>query len=86
MAFSKKALCDHFARKTNAHYEGEKGFIQFGDGKCEITASATSLMLQVKAEVAENLACLQRVVGDRLLLFTPDENWNKTLFIPRLDR
>jgi hypothetical protein len=34
-----KALCNHFVRKNPARYEGDKGYIEFGDGKCEITAS-----------------------------------------------
>ena len=29
-----KALCNHFARKRTVGYEGNKGFFDFGDGKC----------------------------------------------------
>jgi hypothetical protein len=38
-----KALCNHFSRKITAHYEGDKGTIEFGDGKCELTATASAL-------------------------------------------
>lgn len=40
-----KALCNHFARKIDAKYEGDKGVIKFGDGTCKITASADLLTL-----------------------------------------
>ncbi len=69
-----KALCNHFARKINAHYEGNKGYIEFvGMGKCEITATASSLTLQVDAENEDNLSRLKQVVADHLLRFMPGE-------------
>lgn len=74
-----KALCNHFARKITARYEGDKGYIEFGDGKCEITVTSDTMKLQVEAENADNLARVQRVVVDHLLRFAPDEelqvNW-----------
>lgn len=74
-----KALCNHFARKITAQYEGDKGYIEFGDGKCEITVTSDTMKLQVEAENADNLARVERVVVDHLLRFTPDEelqvNW-----------
>ncbi len=74
-----KALCNHFARKIIAKYEGDKGYIEFGDGKCEIIATSSTLTLQVKADNAESLGRVERVVVDHLLRFTPDEeiqvNW-----------
>lgn len=69
-----KALCNHFARKINARYEGDKGYIEFGDGKCEITAASNALTLQVEAENAENLTRVERVVVDHLLRFAPGED------------
>lgn len=68
-----KALCNHFARKITAHYEADKGYIEFGDGKCEITATPSTLTLQVEAESAEQLARVADVVARHLLKFTPDE-------------
>lgn len=74
-----KALCNHFARKIDAKYEGDKGYIKFGDGTCEVTASADLLTLKVEAENVENIERVKRVVVDHLLRFTPDEeikiNW-----------
>ena len=74
-----KALCNHFARKITARYEENKGYIEFGDGKCEITATPSIMRLQVEAENADNLVRVERVVVEHLLRFTPDEeihvNW-----------
>jgi len=70
-----KALCNHFARKITARYEGDKGYIEFGDGKCEITATSSTLTLQVKAENADDLARVERVVVEHLLRFTPEDNF-----------
>lgn len=68
-----KALCNHFARKIDANYEGDKGYIKFGDGTCEITASSDLLTLKVEAENVENIERVKRVVVDHLLRFAPDE-------------
>jgi len=70
-----KALCNHFARKITARYEEDKGYIEFGDGKCEITATSSTLTLQVKAENADDLARVERVVVEHLLRFTPEDNF-----------
>jgi predicted peptidase len=74
-----KALCNHFARKIIARYEGDKGYIEFGDGKCEITASTVTLTLQVEAENVDSLSRVEHVVVEHLLRFTPGEdiqiNW-----------
>jgi uncharacterized protein len=70
-----KALCNHFARKITARYEGDKGYIEFGDGKCEITAASDTLTLQVEAENADNLARVERVVVEHLLRFAPEDNF-----------
>jgi uncharacterized protein len=74
-----KALCNHFARKRTARYEGNKGFIDFGDGKCGITATPSTLIFQAEAENADGLDHVKRVVGNHLGRFTPDEeiqiNW-----------
>ena len=70
-----KALCNHFARKITAKYEGDKGYIEFGDGKCEITATSSTLTLRVEAENADSLARVVRVVVEHLLRFTPEDNF-----------
>lgn len=78
-----KALCNHFARKTTAGYEGDKGFIDFGDGRCELVATPEALLLQVEAANAGSLARVERVVADHLLRFTPEEEiqiqWHESM-------
>ena len=69
-----KALCNHFARKVTARYEGDKGYIEFGDGKCEITATSSALKFQVEAETAEGLDHVKRAVVKHLERFTPGED------------
>ena len=75
-----KALCNHFARKRTARYEGNKGYIEFGDGKCEITATSSTLEFQVESDTADGLEHVKRAVTKHLLHFTPEEdlqiNWN----------
>ena len=71
-----KALCNHFARKIDAKYEGNKGVIKFGDGTCEVAATTDLLTLKVEAENVENIERVKRVVVDHLLRFTPDEEIN----------
>lgn len=36
-----------FARKITAQYERDKGYIEFGDGKCELTATSRLLAIQI---------------------------------------
>ena len=74
-----KALCNHFARKIKARYEGNKGYIEFPDGKCEITATSSALTFQVEAENTDGLTHVKQAVSKHLLRFTPGEdipfNW-----------
>jgi uncharacterized protein len=74
-----KALCNHFARKITAWYEGNKGYIEFQGGKCELTASSTELTFQAEADNAEGLTHVMQAVAKHLLRFTPGEeipfNW-----------
>lgn len=75
-----KALCNHFARKITARYEGDKGYIEFGDGRCEITATSRTLKFQAEADNADGLDHAKRAVTKHFLHFTPEEdiqiNWN----------
>ena len=69
-----KALCNHFARKTTAKYEGHKGFIEFEASKCELTATPSTLTFQAEAETAEGLEHVKHVVANHLGRFTPGED------------
>jgi uncharacterized protein len=68
-----KALCNHFARKITARYEGDKDYIEFGDGKCEITATSSMLTFQAEADTTDGLEHVRRAVGNHLQRFTPEE-------------
>jgi uncharacterized protein len=76
-----KALCNHFARKITASYEGKKGYIVFGDGRCDITAALSTLKFQAEAETAEGLDHVKRAMANHLQRFTPGEelqlSWKK---------
>ena len=69
-----KALCNHFARKITARYEGNKGYIEFGDGKCEITATSSTLTFQAEAEDVDGLDHVKRAVVKHLQRFTTGED------------
>ena len=69
-----KALCNHFARKITARYEGNKGYIEFGDGKCEITATSSTLTFQAEAEDVDGLDHVKRAVVKHLQRFTNGED------------
>ncbi len=73
-----KALCNHFARKITARYEGNKGYVEFGDGKCELTASPGLLKFQAEAETEKGLDHIKRAVGNHLARFTPGEELQLT--------
>ena len=70
-----KALCNHFARKITARYEGDKGYIEFGDGKCEITATSSALKFQAEADTADGLEHVKRAVVKHLLRFSPEDDF-----------
>ena len=70
-----KALCNHFARKITARYEGNKGYIEFGDGKCVITSTSSTLTFQAASETADGLEHVKRAVTNHFLRFTPDDNF-----------
>ncbi len=73
-----KALCNHFARKTTASYEGNQGHIEFRDGKCDLTATAGTLTLRLEAESPESMARIERVAIDHLLRFAAEDNLQVT--------
>jgi len=69
-----KALCNHFARKITAKYEGDKGTIEFGDGKCEITATSSSLEFLAEANTIGGLDHVKRAVAKLYSVFTSGED------------
>jgi len=70
-----KALCNHFTRKIAARYEGYKGYIEFGDGKCEVIATSSTLEFKAEADTVEGLEHVKRAVVKHLLRFSPKDNF-----------
>lgn len=74
-----KALCNHFDRKVEAHYDDESGHIHFPFGDCELRAEAEELLISVSAADETMLARLKDVVADHLVRFGNKEelvvNW-----------
>jgi hypothetical protein len=64
-----RALCNHFARKVTAEYEGNHGTVQFGFGNCEFDVTDNALNILVQAEDNERLAQVKDVVGGHLERF-----------------
>jgi len=77
-----KALCNHFARKITASYEGNKGFIEFGDGKCEITATPSTLEFQAVANNIDDLDHVKQVVAKHLIRFSPEDDFQFNWSVP----
>jgi uncharacterized protein len=81
-----KALCNHFARKTTARYEGDKGYIEFGDGTCEITTTSSTLNFQAEADTTDGMDHVKRAVDKHLSRFTSEDNFQLNWRDPSLGR
>ncbi len=68
-----KALVNHFGRKTDAGYEADKGYVEFGFGRCDIQAAESTLSFQLKSTGAEELDRLKWIVSKHLTRFSQDE-------------
>lgn len=76
-----KALVNHFSRKIDASYEGDRGSISFGFGRCEIEAQTDSLIFVADSDNQSNLNRLEGVIDSHLRRFMQDEevtlNWSE---------
>jgi len=68
-----KALCNHFDRKANAHYDDTSGQIQFPFGACTLQVVDEALLLQVTAESETMFTRVKHVVADHLVRFAVKE-------------
>ncbi len=68
-----KALVNHFSRKIEASYEGDRGSISFDFGRCEIEALSDSLVFVVESGTQPELDQLKGVISSHLKRFTQDE-------------
>lgn len=77
-----KALCNHFDRKANAHYDDTSGQIQFPFGECTLEVIDDALLIQVVSESETMFTRVKHVVADHLVRFAVKEeltvNWADT--------
>lgn len=69
-----KMLCTHFSRKVEADFDTKTGWVNFPMGRCEMTASAQQLEMQVTAEDQTRLDQLVQIVTSHLERFAFREN------------
>ncbi len=74
-----KAMINHFGRKTDAAYEGNRGYVEFGFGRCEIEAQDEALSFQLKGAGNQGLDQLKWMVDKHITRFSQNEiatlNW-----------
>ena len=68
-----KALVNHFSSKVEAAYDGNRGSISFGFGRCEIEAQNDALIFVAESDTQPKLDQLQGVIGSHLKRFMQDE-------------
>lgn len=62
-------LCKHFAMKTPAEFDDQRGSVQFAMGACELHVEPEALLLRAQAADQASLAQVQHIVGDHLERF-----------------
>lgn len=74
-----KALVNHFGRKVDATYEGNRGSISFGFGRCEIEAQDDALVFVAESASQQKLTQVEGIISSHLKRFMQDEvvtfNW-----------
>lgn len=68
-----KALCNHFNRKAEGSYEGNRGNVSFAFGDAELAAVDEVIELKVSAESEKMFARIKHVVDDHLIRFAKKE-------------
>ena len=75
-----KAMINHFGSKVNAAYEGDKGHVDFGFGRCEMEADETALTLRALGKDAGEISGVKNIIGSHLVRFAKKEDlsitWN----------
>lgn len=64
-----QALCGHFSRKVTASYTPTEGTVDFGFGRCRMTAKDETLVIYLQSDTEEAFARLKHVVSDHLERF-----------------
>ena len=68
-----KAMINHFGRKTNAAYEADSGYVEFGFGRCDIEAQDESLSFRLNGTDEEGLNSLKWMVDKHISRFSQNE-------------
>jgi hypothetical protein len=70
-------LCKHFAHKVEVTWDAETGDVMFPMGWCHLSASATHLTIECRAEQQEALERVQSIVDDHVVRF----GWRERLTV-----
>lgn len=62
-------FCKHFSHKLTTEFGPDKGFVMFGDNRCDLSAAGDDLTVSVSADSAEELTRLKDVVERHLVRF-----------------
>lgn len=66
-------LCKHFSKKINVDYDPEnarEGFASFPFGECHLRANEEQLTFACRAESAEAMAEMQKIIGLHVGMFS----------------
>lgn len=74
-------LCKHFGRKVEVAFDERQGRVALPMGNCELEAADGSLVMRLSADNAQDIACLEQVVGNHLERFAfreePKLTWTR---------
>ena len=68
-------LCKHFAHKVEVDYDPQQGRVSFPFGKAVLSASDTSLSVEIAAEAPEALQRAKSVIDIHLVRFAFREDF-----------
>lgn len=68
-----QALCGHFSSKVNTKWTKVDGQVDFGFGRCSMTADDNSLVINVSSETEEALQQLKHFMTRHLEKFAVNE-------------
>ena len=75
-----KAMINHFGSKVNATYEDDKGYVDFGFGRCEMHSNETTLTLRAMGKDDREVSGVKQIIGSHLVRFAKNEeisvSWN----------
>lgn len=61
------SLCRHFARRVPATLVGRQGVVQFGFGRCRISAEPGGMRLHIALDDPREAAAAERLLTEHLL-------------------